>query len=395
MSPSKILFFMSGSIAGFKACQVISALVKEGHDVQVVATPSTFQFVGAATLEGLTGKKVLSDLWERGHAMDHIHLSRWADCGVLCPASANTIAKLAGGFADDLVSALALAWPAGKPFTVIPAMNHQMLAAPVTQASLAALNSRGFTIASTQSGALACGEEGEGRMLEPDSILRLLFKPDLGRLLITGGATREPVDGIRYLSNVSTGQTAAALASDLSGRGWRVTYLHGAGAVKAPQSDRQIEFSSFADLDEKLRTELARADYTGIVHAAAVSDYSVAGARPEIKLNSDLDLRLELKRNFKILPRLKEYSRAKNAVVVGFKLTLGESEASTAAAARKALGPAVDAVVANEWGAVDGDRTRHPATFVQTNSMEKFTDLPSLGARLHALFQGVQHDSLS
>src|SRR3954469_7305495 len=102
MSPSKkVLFMMSGSIAGFKACQVISNLVKAGHDVQVVATKSTFEFIGAMTLEGLTGKKVLSDLWEQGRAMDHIHLTRWADFAVLCPASANTVAKLAGGFSED------------------------------------------------------------------------------------------------------------------------------------------------------------------------------------------------------------------------------------------------------------------------------------------------------
>src|SRR5665213_1187002 len=117
-SKRKILFLMSGSIAAFKACQVISRLVQNGDDVQVVATKSTFEFIGSMTFEGLTGKKVLSDLWETGHAMDHIHLTRWADFAVLCPASANTLAKLAHGFSEDLVSAMALAWPPTKKFFV-------------------------------------------------------------------------------------------------------------------------------------------------------------------------------------------------------------------------------------------------------------------------------------
>ncbi len=395
MSPSKILFFMSGSIAAFKACQVISLLVKAGHEVQVVATPATFQFIGAATLEGLTGKKVLSDLWERGHAMDHIHLSRWADVGVLCPASANTLAKLAAGLSDDLVSALALAWPTGKAFTLIPAMNHQMLSAPVTQENLARLARRGFAVAPTQSGALACGEEGAGRMLEAEEIVSLLFREKLGRLLITGGATREPIDGIRFLSNVSTGQTAATLASALNDRGWQVTYLHGAGAVTPLQVAHTQCFSTFQDLNDKLRAELGKEDYAGVIHCAAVSDYSVSDARPDIKLSSDQELSIRLTRNFKILPRLKEYSRNKAMTVVGFKLTLGDDEDAMLAVARRALGPTVDAVVANDWQTVNADRSRHPGSLLRENALEKFSDLNSLSGLLHTLLLGGGHDTLS
>ncbi|NJL24023.1 MAG: hypothetical protein HC902_01765 [Calothrix sp. SM1_5_4] len=138
---------MSGSIAAFKACQVISRLTQEGSDVQVIATDSLSRFIGPATLEGLTGRKPLVDLWEGGHAMDHIHLTRWADAAVLCPASANTLARLAHGLADDMVSATALAWPiADKPFHIFPAMNTQMLRAPATQANLRLLSERGFRI---------------------------------------------------------------------------------------------------------------------------------------------------------------------------------------------------------------------------------------------------------
>src|SRR3989344_1952570 len=136
MSKSKIVFFLSGSIAAFKACQVISRLVQEGCEVQTVATPSALKFIGPATLEGLTGKPVLTDLWEDSRAMDHIHLSRWADFGILCPASANTLARMAHGLGDDLVSAMILAWPKNKPLHVFPAMNHEMFSHPATQENL-------------------------------------------------------------------------------------------------------------------------------------------------------------------------------------------------------------------------------------------------------------------
>ena len=407
MSRSKILFILSGSIAAFKACQVISRLVQEGNEVQTVATPSALKFIGAATLEGLTGKPVLTDLWENGRAMDHIHLSRWADFGVLCPASANTIAKFANGYADDLVSTLFLAWPVAKPFHIFPAMNFEMLANPATQANLSLLASRGFTVHGTGAGTLACGEEGGGRLLEPERILELLRVPVKGRVLITSGATRESIDGIRFLSNVSTGQTGAALADSLSARGWIVTYLHGQGAQlpkanftassgaelpssAGPVSDfiragadklslnsgfHSVAFTDFKDLDSRLHEQLSSRSYDAVIHCAAVSDYSIAqvnGADPSAsgKLSSEGELSLKMKRNHKILPLLKEYSKNKNIAVIGFKLTLNSNETETASIAAKMIGESVDAVVANDWSVVDRDRSRHPGEVVSAKSRE-------------------------
>ncbi len=393
-----ILFFMSGSIAAFKACQVISRLVQEGASVQVIATPSTFQFIGAATLEGLTGKKVLSDIWERGQAMGHIHLTRTADFGVLCPASANTLARMAHGFSDDLVSAMALAWPTGKPFTLIPAMNHQMLAAAITQENLLTLSARGFTVAPTQSGALACGEEGEGRMLEVDEIIRLLKRETLGRVLITGGATREPIDGIRFISNVSTGQTASTLADQLTESGWDVTYLHGVGAIQPTHVQDRLGFESFNDLNTCLRAQLSSGNFSAVIHCAAVSDYSVANPQPNLKLSSADELTLQLKTNFKILPHLKEYSRNKDITVVGFKLTLNGSAEQTLSAAQKTLGPNVDAVVANDWSLVERDRGQHPGSLLTLNGeRQDFKSIDVLAQKLHAMFvaKGEPHDSMS
>lgn len=387
MSRSRVLFFMSGSIAAFKACQVLSRLVHEGCEVQVVATPSTFNFIGAVTLEGLTGKKVLSDLWERGHAMDHIHLSRWADYGVLCPASANTIARIAQGRADDLVSAMILAWPKEKSLTLVPAMNHEMLNASITQENLAKLQTHGFMVAPTQNGSLACGDEGAGRMLEAEDILRLLQKPVLGRVLVTGGATREPIDGIRFLSNVSTGQTAATLCEQFEARGWQVTYLHGNSAVQPRNAHHRLSFESFTDLDHKLREQLSVKDFTAVVHCAAVSDYTVENPQTDRKLPTDETLNLKLKANFKILPRLREYSRNKGIHVVGFKLTLGANEEQTLQAARTVLDATVDAIVANDWSSVLVDRSRHPGILLDSLSTHSFSDLNSLSGLLHERFR--------
>jgi phosphopantothenoylcysteine decarboxylase/phosphopantothenate--cysteine ligase len=362
---------------------VISRLVQEGHEVQVVVTPSTFQFIGAAQLEGLSGKKVLSALWENGRAMDHIHLSRWADFGILCPASANLIARLAAGMSDDLVSATLLAWPSGKPLHIFPAMNHQMWSAAVTQENLSKLAERGMTVAPTQNGSLACGEEGFGRMLEVDDIIQRVLTPPLGKILITGGATREPIDGIRFISNVSSGRTAASLAQNLENRGWQVTYLSGEGAAQAQNVQRSVTFSSFSDLDEQLRRELGAEDYSAIIHCAAVSDYSIAAPSMHAKLATREELTLKLKANFKILPRLREYSRNKKIQVIGFKLTHNASEQETLAAAHSLLGANVDLIVANDWSQVSARPDRHPCWVVDLmNSPESHVTLDTLSDSL-------------
>ncbi|HMN69525.1 MAG TPA: bifunctional phosphopantothenoylcysteine decarboxylase/phosphopantothenate--cysteine ligase CoaBC [Bdellovibrionales bacterium] len=392
-SKRRVLFFVSGSIAAFKACQVISRLVQDGNDVQVVATPSALKFVGSATFEGLTGKPTLSDIWEEGRAMDHIRLSRWADMGVICPATANLVAKSAHGLADDLVSALLLAWPKDKPLEIFPAMNTEMYDAGPTRENFAKLAARGWRVHETRSGNLACGEVGAGRLLEPEEILQRLQHPAKGRVLITAGATREPVDGIRFISNVSTGQTGARLADRLTAQGWEVTYLHGQGARLPNDGIQAIAYTSFADLDAKLRETLATYDFTAVIHAAAVGDYSVdsVNGRPienEAKLSGREAPTIKLRTNFKILPRLKEYARNKNVRVIGFKLTLNADD--TEAQARAQLGPAVDAVVANEWQAVGADRSRHPGAFLTEREKYEFDDLDQLSRRIGAWLEGAE-----
>ncbi len=168
----RLLWILTGSISCYKACFAISRLVQAGIEVRTVATPSALQFIGKSTLEGLTGQPVASDLWESGKAMDHINLARWADLALVAPATANTLNRLSAGLADDLVGSLFLAWEIQKkPWWVAPAMNVAMFNHPLTQASLKKLTDTGVRVLPTGSGALACGEEGEGRLLEPEQLV--------------------------------------------------------------------------------------------------------------------------------------------------------------------------------------------------------------------------------
>lgn len=173
---SKILFQLSGSIAAFKACAVISRLVQEGHEVQTACTRNALQFIGPATLEGLTGKPVFSDAFEHGRMMDHIHLAKWADLAILCPATANSINRLASGGEGDAIGSLFLAFDLKKPYLIAPAMNQQMFAHPATRESLARLKDWGVRILDTEHGHQACGDVGPGRLLEPEKIHAEILK---------------------------------------------------------------------------------------------------------------------------------------------------------------------------------------------------------------------------
>jgi phosphopantothenoylcysteine decarboxylase/phosphopantothenate--cysteine ligase len=169
-----VLFQLSGSVAAFKACALISKLVQSGFEVQTAATASTFEFVGRATLEGLTGRPVFTDIFQNGRAMDHIHLAKWAELTILCPATANQINKLAAGIGDDAVSTLFLTHDFKKPYWVVPAMNEEMWLHPATQASLKVLGSWGVRVLEPAEGRQACGDVGPGRMLEPEVLLSLV-----------------------------------------------------------------------------------------------------------------------------------------------------------------------------------------------------------------------------
>jgi phosphopantothenoylcysteine decarboxylase/phosphopantothenate--cysteine ligase len=375
---SKILFQLSGSIACFKACALLSSLVKSGYEVEIVATASALKFIGEATLEGLTGRRVHTNTFEAGSYMSHIHLVRWADVIVLCPASANTLNKFAAGIADDLVSTLFLAHDFKKPYLVAPAMNQTMYTHPATQKSLRTLADWGVTVLDTGTGALACGENGEGRMLEPHDIQTAIehaLSPDISamteveaikatisqvlknragnsgaperhfevspqksvttelrRILITSGGTEEPIDGVRSITNTSTGQTGAELAEWFIENGAAVTLLH-ARTAATPATNRNLTlraFSSFESLDQLLKVELGRTEFEAVIHLAAVADYSLdelttnsatIKAPVKGKIDSGETLILKLKKNPKLVDSLRAYSVNPDIKVVAFKLT--------------------------------------------------------------------------
>ena len=174
MSGSNLLVIVTGSIAGFKACEAISQLVQRGHRVRTVATAGALRFIGPATLEGLTGSPVLTDIFASGAALEHIALTRWADAVLVCPATANTINRFAAGLADDLAGALFLAHDRTKPFLIAPAMNPAMWSHPATVASVEKLRQWGVQFLPVGEGRTACGEVGEGRLVEPAEVVAIV-----------------------------------------------------------------------------------------------------------------------------------------------------------------------------------------------------------------------------
>ncbi|MDB6093921.1 MAG: coaBC [Verrucomicrobia bacterium] len=357
---SRIVFVLTGSIAGYKACEAISRLVQRGHEVRVVATESALRFVGAATLEGLTGRPVLSDLFARGAALDHIELTRWADLVVICPATANTLNRLAAGLADDLLGASFLAHDRSKPWLVAPAMNPAMWGHPATKAAVATLQGWGVEFIPIGAGRTACGESGEGRLADPVDILRhieaRLARPaNRQRILVTSGATAEPIDAMRVLSNISTGQTGAGLASYLANAGHDVVLLRARGSATAEAPCREETFFTFGELASALERLLVEENFDAVIHAAAVSDFAVEsvevnGVAQDLR-RAKLDSRgtpvLRLRQNPKLVERLRALSRNPAVLLVAFKLT------------REAAPPAVATAVSDLFARSGADLVVH------------------------------------
>jgi phosphopantothenoylcysteine decarboxylase/phosphopantothenate--cysteine ligase len=374
-----ILLLMSGSIACAKASSLISEWTKSGHKVRVGCTRSVAEFVGSSTLQGLGAEVVFDNVFASGRAMEHISLGKWADVIVAAPATSNLINKFAAGIADDAVTTLwQAAYGQGKPMVIAPAMNTRMWHYPATQESVTRLKQWGVRVLPVGKGELACGETGEGRMLEPVDILQTvdrLLALDRGgnakRILITAGGTREPIDSVRYIGNMSSGRTASALADELTAAGHRVTWLGARDAVQPAMVNRLELYTSFSDLQTRLKDLLGAGEYDVVVHAAAVSDFSVAGVEAgegntlstdDGKLSSNSDVVLHLKRNPKLLNHLKDWSGNPALQVIGFKLTDTKDIPQRLAAIRKQLdNSGVDAVVHNDLS--DISETAHPFCF--------------------------------
>lgn len=378
-SKGKILFQLSGSIAAFKACEVISSLVKDGFEVEIVATKNALRFVGEATFEGLSGRPIHSEVFQRSQMMDHIHLVRWADLIVLCPASAKTINHLAAGTGDSLVSTLFLAHDFKKPYFIAPAMNHSMYHHPIVQESLGKLQNLGTTIIEPESGALACGENGEGRLAHPQRIFSVIANyftkrnKQREKILITFGGTEEPIDGVRSISNFSSGQTGAFIANYLSQEGFEVTTLQAKKSLTTNSLTHTHHFQTFDDLEASLKDLLSKNSFHSVIHLAAVSDFSVdhvevGGATVQDpikqKIPSDGEVSIHLKRNKKLISEIKSYSQEPERLkVIGFKLTHSDSLEKRKSAVQELLEKApVDYVVHNDIGEINAKTGQHRYT---------------------------------
>jgi len=301
----RLLLGLTGGVAAYKAAELARLLMQDGIEVQAVMTESACRFVGPATLQALTGKPVFTDLWDARIAnnMAHIALSRNADAILVAPASADFIAKLANGLADDLLSTLCLARDC--PLLVAPAMNRQMWEHPATQRNLATLRRDGVTVLNPGSGSQACGETGMGRMLEARELaeaVHTVCQPRLlqgKRVLVTAGPTYEAIDAVRGITNSSSGKMGYAVARAALQAGADVTLISGPVCLQAPAAVRLINVVSARDMLAAVKNEISRTDI--FVSVAAVADYRAATASKQKIKKTGNGLTLELTPNPDIL----------------------------------------------------------------------------------------------
>ena len=341
---ARVLVGVSGGIAAYKACELVSLLVKSGHDVTPLLTPGAEQFVAAKTFYALARGPVSEDPYPH---LEHAELL------VIAPCTGNTLAKLAYGLADNLVTEAALAH--SGPVLVAPAMNARMWAHPATQTNAETLRARGVELIGPVEGELAEGEWGVGRMTEPEEIFRRCVEL-LGasnsllqgkRVLVTAGGTREPLDAVRFLGNRSSGRMGVAVAAEARRRGAEVTLLAANLAVPAPDGVEVVEAPTAADM---AREVLARADADVLLMAAAVADYRPAEAETKKRPKDDAVWRVELEPTLDILLELG--SRTPNGrVLVGFAAETGPD--GLARAREKLTRKGADLIVYNDVGRDD------------------------------------------
>src|SRR6202165_337037 len=322
----RVVLGVTGGIAAYKAAERTRLLVKEGIAVDVVMTAGATKFIAPMTMQALSGNPVLTDLWESGsaNAMGHIDLSRHADAIVVAPASADFIAKLAHGFADDLLSTLTLARDCA--LFVAPAMNRQMWASAPNQRNIARLVADGVMVLGPGSGDQACGEFGDGRMLEPEEILAALLasaQPKLlagKRVLLTAGPTFEAIDPVRGITNSSSGKMGFALAQACAESGAEVTLIAGPSTVATPRDVSRVNVTSAADMAFEVDSRVAACDI--FIAVAAVADYAPVETRTVKLKKSEQPLTLKLEPTVDILAAVA--ARAKPPFCVGFAAETNE-----------------------------------------------------------------------
>jgi phosphopantothenoylcysteine decarboxylase / phosphopantothenate---cysteine ligase len=366
----RVLLGVSGGVAAYKALEVVRLATKAGHAVRVIQTPTAQRFVGAASFAALSGAPVLTDEFERDPArgafpdqrppdhdpLSHLELVRNADAFLIAPASANTIAKLAHGLADNLLTSAALA--ATCPVLVAPAMNNHMYEHAATQANLAALRERGVHVVDPGTGPLGSKHEwGIGRLAEPAELLaavEAVIPASSGpwdglRVLVTAGGTREPIDSVRYVGNRSSGRMGFALADEAAALGAAVTVIAVNVSLARSPRVRYVEVGTAAELQTACETELGSSDV--LLMAAAVADFRPAQA-DDAKLKKDEreELVVALERTPDILSGLTAHRRA-DQVLVGFAAEHGDG--ALRYGREKLTRKGLDAVVVNDIARAD------------------------------------------
>lgn len=342
-----VLLGVSGGIACYKSCALASELTKRGAEVNVVMTENAAKFVAPLTFAALTRRRVYKGMFEDGadEEIAHITLAKAADIFVVAPATANVIAKLAAGIADDLLTSAALA--ARCPLVICPAMNTNMYENPATQANLALLKARGFVVCEPNTGRLACGDSGRGRMAEPsqivafiDGILSLSRELCGKRFLVTAGGTTENIDGVRFITNRSSGKMGCAIVRELKRRGAEVVLVAGAMSVDPPYgTDKVVRVQSAKEMFDACMSEYEGCDC--IVKAAAVGDYA-----PENVYDNKIKgekVTLRLKKNPDIAAALGKVKGERKLVIF-----CAETQELLSSAAKKLADKGADMVVAND-----------------------------------------------
>jgi phosphopantothenoylcysteine decarboxylase/phosphopantothenate--cysteine ligase len=350
MQGKRVLLGVTGGIAAYKSPDLVRRLREQGAEVQVVLTSGAREFVTPMTFQAVSGREVRSDLWdpEAEKAMSHIELARWADFVIIAPATADFLARLATGQADDLLTTLCLATDA--PIALAPAMNRLMWSNPATQANVATLKSRGIHVWGPGEGDQACGEVGAGRMLEPTQLAGYLANtlvptgPLAGkRVLLTAGPTRERIDPVRFISNRSSGKMGFAVAAAAREAGADVTIVCGPVNLATPPGVNRVDVESAADMLNAVMKNIDGVDI--FVATAAVADYRPANpVESKIKKTSEsMDLKME--RTVDILATVA--ARTPRPFVVGFA---AETDSVEQYARQKLLKKNLDMIAANEVG---------------------------------------------
>lgn len=317
LESKRIVLGVGGGIAAYKAAELVRRLGERGADVRVVMTAAATRFVTPATFQALSHHPVSTSLWDQtpDNAMGHLELAHWADILLIAPATADLIARLAHGVADDLLATLALACEA--PLVLAPAMNYRMWLHPATQANVESLSARGARILGPATGALAERETGPGRMLEPVEIAESLSGGGAlagKRVLVTAGPTEEPIDPVRFLGNRSSGKMGYAIAAAATRAGAEVTLVSGPVALATPPSVNRIDVRTAASMLEAVKKEVASTDV--FIAAAAVADYAPRDQAAQKIKKATETLTLELVRNPDILTTVT--GRKKRPFCVGF-----------------------------------------------------------------------------